>query len=32
LYAAAVWLAGLFGNTVEWRGTKLQLRSDGRIG
>jgi ceramide glucosyltransferase len=32
LYAAAVWTAGLFGNTVDWRGIQLQLRRDGRIG
>jgi ceramide glucosyltransferase len=32
LYGAAVWVAGLFGNTVEWRGIRLELRRDGRIG
>jgi ceramide glucosyltransferase len=31
LFGAAVWLAGLFGRTVEWRGLTLRLRSDGRI-
>jgi ceramide glucosyltransferase len=31
LLGAAVWLAGLFGNTVVWRGLKLHLDSDGRI-
>ena len=27
----AVWLAGLFGKTVDWRGQKLKLRADGKI-
>ena len=31
LLGSAVWLAGLFGRTVEWRGLTLRLRSDGRI-
>jgi ceramide glucosyltransferase len=32
LLGFAVWAAGLFGNTVDWRGEKLRLRPDGRIG
>jgi len=31
LLGFAVWLAGLFGHTVDWRGQKLRLRADGRI-
>jgi len=31
LFGFAVWLCGAFGNTVDWRGQKLRLRSDGRI-
>jgi ceramide glucosyltransferase len=31
LFAAAVWAAGLFGNTVVWRGRKLKLDREGRI-
>jgi ceramide glucosyltransferase len=31
LLGFAVWLAGLFGDTVDWRGQKLRLRPDGRI-
>jgi ceramide glucosyltransferase len=31
LFGFAVWLAGLFGDTVEWRGQTLRLRPDGRI-
>jgi ceramide glucosyltransferase len=27
----AVWLAGLAGSTVDWRGQKLRLNRDGRI-
>jgi len=31
LWGFAVWLAGLTGDTVEWRGTKLRLSPDGKI-
>ncbi len=31
LFGFAVWLAGLAGKTVDWRGQKLYLRPDGRI-
>jgi ceramide glucosyltransferase len=31
LYGVAVWGAGLFGRTVEWRGRRLRLDSEGRI-
>lgn len=31
LFGFAVWLAGLAGNTVDWRGRRLRLRPDGRI-
>jgi ceramide glucosyltransferase len=31
LLGFAVWLAGLVGHTVEWRGLKLRLQADGRI-
>ena len=31
LLGFAVWLAGAFGRTVEWRGKRLRLRADGRI-
>jgi ceramide glucosyltransferase len=32
LFGFAVWLGGCFGSTVYWRGRKLQLAADGRIG
>ncbi len=31
LWGFAIWCAGLFGSTVEWRDRRLKLRSDGRI-
>jgi ceramide glucosyltransferase len=31
LFGIAVWVAGLFGRTVEWRGRTLRLDSEGRI-
>ncbi len=31
LFGFAVWLAGLFGDTVVWRGQLLRLRRDGRL-
>jgi len=31
LFGFAVWCAGLAGNTVEWRGTRFRVLSDGRI-
>jgi len=31
LFGFAVWLAGLFGHTVQWRDRKLRLHPDGRI-
>lgn len=31
LFAFAVWIAGLFGDTVIWRGRKLTLDKEGRI-
>jgi ceramide glucosyltransferase len=31
LFGFAVWVGGLFGNTVQWRDRKLRLRPDGRI-
>ena len=31
LWGVAVWAAGLFGDTVEWRGRRLRLDRRGRI-
>lgn len=31
LFGVAVWIVGLFGDTVEWRGSKLRLDRNGRI-
>jgi ceramide glucosyltransferase len=31
LFAFAVWLAGLCGRTVIWRGLRLRLERDGKI-
>jgi hypothetical protein len=31
LWGLAVWVAGLAGSTVRWRGKLLRLRPDGRI-
>jgi ceramide glucosyltransferase len=31
LWGVAIWAAGLFGDTVEWRGRTLRLDSDGKI-
>ncbi len=31
LFGVAVWIVGLFGNTVMWRGRKLRLDREGRI-
>ena len=31
LFGVAVWVFGLFGNTVIWRGRKLRLDREGRI-
>ena len=31
LFGVAVWVVGLFGNTVMWRGRKLRLDREGRI-
>lgn len=31
LFGFAVWCAGLFGSSVEWRGLRLHLSKDGRI-
>lgn len=31
LFGFAVWLGGVAGSTVDWRGQKLELRSDGKV-
>ena len=31
LFGFAVWLAGVTGDTVEWRGQRLHLHRDGKI-
>ena len=31
LFGFAVWTAGIFGDTVQWRDRRLKLRPDGRI-
>jgi ceramide glucosyltransferase len=31
LWGFAVWVCGLWGNTVEWRGARMRLSPDGRI-
>ncbi len=31
LFGFAIWLGGLFGDEVEWRGQRLKLRRDGKI-
>jgi ceramide glucosyltransferase len=31
LWGFAIWLGGLFGGTVEWRGERLTITSDGKI-
>jgi ceramide glucosyltransferase len=31
LWGVAIWAAGLFGNTVEWRGRRLRLDAKGKI-
>jgi ceramide glucosyltransferase len=31
LWGFAIWIAGLFGDTVEWRGRKMRLSPDGKI-
>ncbi len=31
LWGVAIWAAGLFGATVEWRGRRLKLDAAGRI-
>jgi ceramide glucosyltransferase len=32
LFGLAVWTGGCFGSKVYWRGLKLRLRKDGKIG
>jgi ceramide glucosyltransferase len=31
LWGFAIWLCGLFGNTVEWRGARIKISSNGKI-
>jgi ceramide glucosyltransferase len=31
MWGTAIWAAGLFGDTVEWRGRRLKLNADGKI-
>src|SRR5439155_16032812 len=31
LWGFAVWITGLFGDSVEWRGRKMRLSSDGQV-
>jgi ceramide glucosyltransferase len=31
LWGFAIWLCGLFGTTVEWRGIQLKIAPDGKI-
>jgi ceramide glucosyltransferase len=31
MWGVAIWTAGLFGDTVEWRGRRLKLDADGKI-
>jgi ceramide glucosyltransferase len=31
LFGFAVWVSGLFGSTVDWRGQRLRLQKDGKI-
>jgi ceramide glucosyltransferase len=31
LWGVSIWAAGLFGDTVEWRGRRLRLDKDGKI-
>jgi ceramide glucosyltransferase len=31
LWGVAIWAAGLFGDTVEWRGRRLRLDAEGKI-
>ena len=31
LFGFAVWVAGIFGDTVQWRDQRLKLHTDGQI-